>query len=223
MLQSIFYKEWIKSRRVVYLCLLVSVAFVLYTQIRIGRAIELQGEAHIWLVMLIKDVVFVEILKYVPLAIGLLMALAQFVPEMQQKRLKLTLHLPFSQKRVMAAIVLFGLGTLLLIFAINYLWLWLWLNAHFAPAFVSHMLLTTVPWYLAGVAGYAFAAWICVEPTWKYRVVATLFAVGYIRVLFLSPYPQAYNTVLWIFSLLTILFTAFVWMSVVRFKEGKQD
>lgn len=81
MLPSIFYKEWIKTRRIVWLCLLVSLGFVLYAQLRIGRAIELNGAAHLWLVILMKDVVFIDILSYVPLAIGILIALIQYVPD----------------------------------------------------------------------------------------------------------------------------------------------
>ena len=223
MLPSIFYKEWIKTRRIVWLCLLISLGFVLYAQLRIGRAIELNGAAHLWLVILMKDVVFIDILSYVPLAIGILIALIQYVPEIHQKRLKLTLHLPVNQQKILWNMAIFGICCLLIIFMINYLWLWLYLQHHFSSEIVGHLLLTSLPWYVAGILGYAFTAWICVEPTWKYRIIHALFAVAFIRLLFLSPYPEAYNDFLWLFAMLAFFFCGFIWLSVTRFKEGRQD
>ena len=37
----------------------------------------------------------IDMLQYIPLIAGILMAIVQFVPEMQRKCLKLTLHLPY--------------------------------------------------------------------------------------------------------------------------------
>lgn len=223
MAQSIFYKEWIKTRKIMWLLLFVSVGFLMYTQIRIERAIELKGVAHLWLIVLMKDVIFIEILRYIPLLLGIFTALAQYVPEIQHKRLKLTLHLPVNQKKIMLQIATFGLSCLLILFLIHYGWLWIYISRHFSMEFTAHILLTSLPWYVAGIAGYALTGWICLEPTWKYRIINTLFSIIFLRLLFLSPYPEAYNRLLWVFIALGILLTAFIWLSVMRFKAGEQD
>lgn len=62
---------------------------------------QFQGGSHLWEILLSRDVVFIETLTYIPLLAGLLLAIVQFVPEMQQKRLKLTLHLPYPQNRML--------------------------------------------------------------------------------------------------------------------------
>lgn len=221
MISSIFYKEWIKTRWIILLCLTLSIGFVLYALLRIARVVELKDAAYVWEIILTKEFVFIDALKYIPLFIGVLVAIAQYVPEIQQKRLKLTLHLPVSQKRIIAATTAYGVLCLLGIFIVNYLGLWAYLQHILAPELTSRILLTSAPWYIAGIAGYAFASWICVEPTWKYRIVHSFFAAGFIQLLFLNDYPEAYNNVLWLLIALSVIFIGFIWISVTRFKTGK--
>ena len=92
MLRAIFYKEWLKTRWYYLVAVLLSLGFVGYVLLNFFRAAGLKGIAHLWEVMLLRDAVFVELLQFVPLVVGLLFAVVQFVPEMQRKCLKLTLH-----------------------------------------------------------------------------------------------------------------------------------
>ncbi|MDR0891357.1 MAG: hypothetical protein LBN24_01945, partial [Mediterranea sp.] len=110
---AIFYKEWIKTRWYFLLAVLTTLGFSGYCMLRISRAIESQGAGHIWEVMLQRDVIFIDMLQYIPLIIGILMAVVQFVPEMQRKCLKLTLHLPYPELKMTAGMVLSGLVLLL--------------------------------------------------------------------------------------------------------------
>ena len=91
---AIFYKEWIKTRWYFLLAVLATLGFTGYCMLRINRVVEMKGAAHVWEVMLQRDVIFIDMLQYIPLIAGILMAIVQFVPEMQRKCLKLTLHLP---------------------------------------------------------------------------------------------------------------------------------
>ena len=120
MIQAIFYKEWIKLHRYVLLALAVTVAMTGYCMLRIDRAMELNGAAHIWEVMVMKDAIFIDSLEYVPLIAGILAALVQFLPEMQRKCLKLTLHLPCPQKKMLFTMSGTGALLLLLCFAANF-------------------------------------------------------------------------------------------------------
>lgn len=63
-----------------------------------------------------------------PLLAGLLLAIVQFVPEMQQKRLKLTLHLPYPQNRMLMLMLIAGLSELIVIYLIDYLILYVYLQ-----------------------------------------------------------------------------------------------
>ena len=97
---AIFYKEWIKTRWYFLLAVLATLGFTGYCMLRINRVVEMKGAAHVWEVMLQRDVIFIDMLQYIPLIAGILMAIVQFVPEMQRKCLKLTLHLPYPELKM---------------------------------------------------------------------------------------------------------------------------
>ena len=223
MIKAIFYKEWIKMRWFCLVAALFLAGFTAYALLRVQRVITYKGAAHIWEVMLEKEVVFVDILQYLPVLLGVLLALVQFIPEMTHKRLKLTLHLPFPQRKMILLMMGVGLAALAVLSAVQAFVLWCYFHTLLAPELVSRILLTSLPWYLAGLALYPLAAWVCLEPTWRRRVADILVAVGVCRLFFLSETPQAYDGMLpWLLALLLcVLF--FPLLSVYRFKQGCQD
>ena len=223
MKKAIFYKEWIKTRRYTLLALILSLVFVGYALLQLQRVIGFKGVGHLWEILLSRDTVFIEVLTYVPLAIGVLMAVVQFVPEMQQKRLKLTLHLPFPQRRMVTLMLSSGLVQVLGIFLLNYAVLWIYLQSILAPELVSRILLTALPWYLCCLTGYLLAAWICLEPTWYRRIVNLLIAAGVIRIFYLGTTPEAYNCFLIGLALYVVVIVLLPQLSVARFKQGCQD
>ena len=97
---AIFYKEWIKTRWYFLLAVVTTLGFTGYCMLRINRVIEMKGAAHVWEVMMQRDAIFIDMLQYIPLIAGVLMAIVQFVPEMQRKCLKLTLHLPYPELKM---------------------------------------------------------------------------------------------------------------------------
>lgn len=223
MIKAIFYKEWIKMRWFCLVAALFLAGFTAYALLRVQRVITFKGAAHIWEVMLEKEVVFIDILQYLPVLLGVLLALVQFIPEMTHKRLKLTLHLPFPQRKMILLMMSVGLAALAVLSAVQAFVLWCYFHTLLAPELVSRILLTSLPWYLAGLALYPLAAWVCLEPTWRWRVADILVAVGVCRLFFLSETPQAYDGMLpWLLALLLcVLF--FPLLSVYRFKQGCQD
>lgn len=223
MIKAIFYKEWIKMRWFCLVAALFLAGFTAYALLRVQRVITFKGAAHIWEVMLEKEVVFIDILQYLPVLLGVLLALVQFIPEMTHKRLKLTLHLPFPQRKMILLMMGVGLAALAVLSAVQAFVLWCYFHTLLAPELVSRILLTSLPWYLAGLALYPLAAWVCLEPTWRRRVADILVAVGVCRLFFLSETPQAYDGMLpWLLALLLcVLFSPL--LSVYRFKQGCQD
>lgn len=223
MLKAIFYKEWIKLRWYMLLALIVTTAVAGYCLLRADRAIELRGAGHIWEVMVLKDAVFIDLLRFVPLLAGILAALVQFMPEMQRKCLKLTLHLPCLQQRMVFAMLAAGIAMLVACFAVNFAVMTAWLSAVLPAELVTNVLSAAAPWYLAGVAGYLLAAWVCLEPAWKRRVFNLAVAALIVRAYFLAPVPRAYNDFLPWLALYTLALSLLAWISVARFKAGCQD
>ena len=223
MLKAIFYKEWIKLRWYFLLAVLATTGVAGYCLLRMDRAIALKGAGHIWEVMVLKNAVFIDYMQFVPLLAGILAALVQFMPEMQRKCLKLTLHLPCSQQQMLFAMLGAGVLMLLACFAVNLLAMGAYLSTVLPVELSENIFSAAAPWYLAGVAGYLLAAWVCLEPTWKLRVCNLLVAALVIRAYFLAPVPRAYNAFLPWLALYTLALSLLAWISVERFKAGKQD
>lgn len=194
-----------------------------YSMLRVGRTIDMKGIDHLWMVMVLKDAIFIDLLQFVPLLIGILLAAVQFFPEMQRKCLKLTLHLPYSQKRMVLLMLAYGVCVLVISFALSIILMGVYLPQHFTGELVQRILLSAAPWFLAGFSGYLLVSWVCLEPTWKRRVLNMIIAALIIRVYFLAPGAEAYNSFLPWLALYTLLIASLSWISVVRFKAGKQD
>ena len=66
MIKAIFYKEWIKMRCFYPLSALFLFGATAYALLRVQRVITFKGAAHVWEVMLEKEVVFIDIFQYLP-------------------------------------------------------------------------------------------------------------------------------------------------------------
>ena len=139
MIQAIFYKEWIKTRWYWLLATLFMIGITGYSMLRIGRTIAIQGIDHLWVVMVQKDAIFIDLLQFVPLLIGILLAAVQFFPEMQRKCLKLTLHLPYSQKKMVMSMLAYGVLALVTCFAMSFIMMGVYLPQHFTSELVQRV------------------------------------------------------------------------------------
>ncbi len=223
MIKAIFYKEWIKTRRYGLLALVLSTGFALYALLRVARVCSLKGAAHLWIVMLQRDVIFVELLRFVPLLLGLGFAVVQFAPEMYHKSFKLTLHLPVRAAHAVTAMLAFGVAALAAAFLPALAAMWGYLQSVLAPELWQHILWTALPWYLAGIAAYLLTAWIALEPTWGYRLADGVAALLLLRIYFLAPTPEAYNGFLPLLTAATLCCGLLTMRSLTRFRDGRQD
>lgn len=223
MIKALFFKEWIKTRWYWLLALIVSTGFAGYAMLRIARVCNLKGVEHLWIVMLQRDAIFIDLLQYVPLFLGLVFAVVQFVPEMQRKSFKLTLHLPIRASRAVGVMLLYGVALLAVAFLPAVTLMIGYLQGVLAPELWQHILLSAIPWYLAGIAAYLLTAWIALEPTWSRRIVDTVMALLLLRVYFLAQAPEAYNGFLGLLTVITLLYALLSLLSLTRFRDGRQD
>ena len=223
MWKAIVYKEWIKTRRYLFAALLLTAGFAGYGLLRLYRAVELMGAGHIWEVMVTRNAVFIDPIRFVPLLAGLLLAVVQFVPEMQRKCLKLTLHLPVPALATLGAMLVFGLAALSVLFGIGVAIVGLGPLPVIARELAGTILCTALPWFLAGMAAYLLGAWVILEPTWRLRAVNILMSLLVLRLFFLGEVPHAYDGFLPLLALLTACTASLSWISVVRFMAGRQD
>ena len=221
MWKAILYKEWIKTRWYLLISAVISCAFAGYAMLKLHRALAFTGAGHIWEVMVTRNAVFIDQMKYLPLIVGLLLAVVQFVPEMQRKCLKLTLRLPIPALVTLGTMLCFGLLALVAVFGINLMILYAGSVPILAVELVANIVGTAMPWYLSGVAAYLFGAWVILEPTWKFRIFGIFMSVLLLRIFFLAPVPCAFGGFFPVLVLVTLLSASLAWLSVVHFMAGK--
>lgn len=224
MYKALIYKEWIKTRRVFALSMLVSLLFAVYVILNIKSAISNWGMSSIWLNMIQKDVSMVNVITYLPLVIGIAIGVAQMIPEMSHKRLKLTLHLPCSHLRLISIMLGTALVELLAIYILQLAFILCYDYTILPGVLVLRVMLTMLPWYLAGMCAYLFVASICLEGTWYMRVIIALIGVAVTMTMFKQQEAMgAYNCSMWLLVIITMLVAILSFGSVARFKEGLQD
>lgn len=221
--KALCYKEWLKIRTC-YLCAVTLVAaMTAYCLLRIARIIAIKDVSHLWELMIGRDMIFTEMMQYVFPAVGLAVAVAQFLPEMGQKRLKLTLHLPVAHLRTISIMLGFGTAMLAVLFALSATAIGLFTRGWLAPELVERILLTMLPWFLAGLAAYYLTAWLLTEPTRRIKILGVLLAVAVLRVYYLSDAPESYNGFLPALTWITLSLSSLTALSVQRFTAGAQD
>lgn len=222
MITSIFYKEWIKSRWVLLIVAVVFACVLTYSFMSLSRNFRLMGADEYWEMVVQKEITSMGYIKYLPLLAGILLALAQFTPEMTNKRLKLTLHLPLSESKIILTMLSFGIGSLAVLFILTYVTSSIGLSNFFAREIVCWNLAELYPWLLGGIASYLFSVWICLEPVWKQRVLKAILALCGISLYYQSEMLGAYAPFIAWLILLMVLSPAFVFHSLIRFKDGEQ-
>ena len=222
MIKSLFYKEWLKTRGALFFIILVYTCFTLYDFLAIGKNAQIRGYEFLWTLTAQKDMALVDNMKLLPVFAAALLALSQYAPEMQGKRLKLSLHLPFPQRGTIALMLLWGTFSLLLAFAFQALALILFLQKFLVWELTGRILFAALTWNAAGIATYVWTAAICLEPSWRMRFFLLPLAAACVSAFYLSSSVSAYVQglfPLFIFCALAALVLPF--LSVARFCEGK--
>lgn len=221
--KMILYKEWLKTRWLLLGIAVSMAALTFYCFLNLSKVVQIRGAELLWEALVTKDTVLTEILRLVPAICGAVLALSQWIPEIVHKRLKLTLHLPYPQSGMLLWMAGYGLVALTLLFALQGA-VSAWALSAWVPAeLVVRVLRTMAVWYLAGWAAYLFTGALCLEPTWRYRIVVFVVAAGLLRLLFLSAVPEAYNGFFPWLLLYVLAAGGLLFAGVARFKEGLQD
>ena len=178
-IKHLLYKEWIKTRWYAAVGLAGSLILSVYACIDAVSMLHDMGGAFFYSTLLTGNITLMTQLKYLPLAIALLIGLPQFLPEITNKRIRLTLHLPVGSTAVVYTMVLYGLA----VFCCTLLPALLITTATLAACFPAEVVVATLqtllPWLLGGMTAYFFTAMIAFEPVWKFRF-------GYILIAYLT-------------------------------------
>jgi hypothetical protein len=222
MYRSLLYKEWIKTRSVIIVIAAVFTGVGIYSFLKINEEIRLSGIVNVWEAAVQKDPLFFPWFKYLPLSAGILLALAQYIPEIQFKRLKLTLHLPLREDNILLSMLLYGVGAMaLLLLVVLPLLLW-GLSRQFPVEIAGSAFQQLTPWFLAGPLAYLLTAWVCLEPQWKQRIFNAIPGLLILSIYLLRSLSGACRSIEpYLIGTLIVAFL-FPFYSAARFKEGVQ-
>ncbi len=110
MFKSVVFKEWLKIRWVLIILSLISVIAVGNIFLKVQHNITFNEANKYWYLILFQNHQYFRYLKFVPLITGLAIAVAQYIPEIMNKRIKLTFHLPVNENKIL--IMMLGFGTI---------------------------------------------------------------------------------------------------------------
>lgn len=218
--KNICYKEWAKTRRIFFVLLVFMLAAFVFESAKMYIAGREVGNLYLWQLMILKNMVPFMTLKFFPILVGVLIAWAQFGPELGKKRLKLTLHLPLSHNKVISDMLLFGGILVLIINVLSFGLFILWCITIYPYEVIIAWVYTALPLIISSCVAYLSMVWVMIEPKWSQRIINVLVALGALSLFFLSHEPTAYNPSLWILALLIPLFGSFVWISLRHFVDG---
>ncbi len=221
MIQAIYYKEWHKSRWTLLVVFFLFAATIIYALINIAQSIRISGIDPVWDMIVQKGTYYFGYIKYLPLAAAVLLGITQYAPEMANKRLKLTLHLPLSENKIMLTMLSYGVGLLILTFILAYWAIFAGTRYYFPTEVAQWNTSITLPWFLAGLTGYLLTAWICIEPVWKQRIYNSLISLAILALFFFDVIPGAYTPSTGYLVAVTILTIGFSFLSLIRFKDGE--
>lgn len=222
MLQAIFYKEWLKLRLYWCLAVVAHVGVVVYLLLALRSTLLASGVVETWATMIGRDILMVNMLMYLPLITGVVIALCQWLPEMQVKRIRLTLHLPVDYTASIGTMLLCGLCGLTLLFALDAALLAGVEQLCLPRELVWRTFLTCLPWYIGGLLGYSVTSWCVLEPQWTIRCTNMLIGAPLVALCFLTAQPACYIHMFPWLILLLVVIVCLPFYSVYRFKHGKQ-
>lgn len=222
MIKSILYKEWIKSYKILAFILLIFVGFIIYTFIDIAMVFRVNGAMTVWSNIILKDIVLVSKIEYIPLLAAIMLSASQYIPEMLNKKIKLTLHLPLKEGSIVSSMLLYGVLALTLVYLLVILSLVIGLQFYFTHEYISANFSYILPWFLGGIIAYFLSSWVILEPNLKYKMITAVISVCLLSIFYLDAPQHGYTPMFAFIGFIILLAYKLPFNSIVRFKRGIQ-
>lgn len=221
MVKSIFYKEWLKIRGFLISYTLLSLGMSVYIFLSLKHGFSFSGGKNMWNDILFLGEQFFRPMKFVPLAGGILIAIAQYLPETVNKRLKLTFHLPMSENKSVMLMHLFGFLGLFAALSVVFI-SFVIVTAKFFPAeIVADCIWSVSPWFLAGIGSYFLVALVILEPIWISKFIYLLIGSFFLSFFLLSPKTASYRPAAGVLLLFTVILLVAILLPAYKFRKGE--
>ncbi|WP_300668587.1 hypothetical protein [Desulfoluna sp.] len=219
MYKAIIYKEWIKLRWFLLIMLGITLAVHLKIFIMLRSAVVANGAYQLWYMAAVRQSVFYGDIMWLGPFMGLVAALAQFVPETGKRRLRILFHLPLPHNRSLACMLAVGGLCVVLLCGLSTLCLALTMGTYFPSQLVTSAVVTASPWFLAAVPAYFGTVLALVETAWWRKGAFGLVAFGLV-LLMMDGTLNIFEQSLGRYALVFALFLPTVLLPAHRFKRG---
>ena len=220
MLKALVFKEWLKIRWAGLIMLAVFLLAAGKTALNISYGIRILGANNFWGEIILKNYPFFNDYLYLPALTGIVIGIAQFFPEITDNRLKLTLHLPLKENNILLYMTFLGASFVFFISMVSIFVMGVITIAYFPAEVLYAMIQTSLPWVLAGLAGYFGTITVFVEPIWFKRIFFILIFVSYIQALLEPTHLNYFQHSLPEFTIVTLFFSIAILFSGHRFRKG---
>lgn len=220
LLSGLLYKEWIKLKWPFVGSLFVALFSTAYVFLTLKHDLKFSTPAQHWNMILFFQFKYYKYLNFIPLVISFGMAIAQFYPEILNKRMKLSFHLPYNENKVLLYMVAIGFSAVFVV-SLFQMSLFVGLSSIYFPReIVFHASISVATWLLASWFVYFWTSMVVIEPSWTRRISSI--SIGLICLfLFMESGGMGvhlpaffYYLIIIILSFLTILYSGW------RFRKG---
>jgi len=184
MLSSLLLKEWLKLKHYFIAALLLNFGICLKIFFDIRQQMHSEHAEMVWYQAIHIQSILYQDIRYLPLVTGLVLAAAQFVPEMLGRRLRLSLHLPASRVVMLFFSLLSGFLLYLMVCGLNVALIYLTIKTYFPIEVAASSLPTMLPWMLAGLLAYFGGVTVLLEVNWSRRIFLLLVFAVLVTMLF---------------------------------------
>ena len=219
MTASTLYKEWMKMRLYWGIAFACNILVFIYIYIETRHMFVLEHAEMVWYQVIHIHTLFYEQIKYLPLATGIVLGAAQFIPEILNRRLRLSLHLPVRLHVLVLSYLLIGLVAVGVICLVDILLLYLIAGIFFPVEVVVRTMLTILPWLLAGMVSFLGTSLVVLEPEWPRKIFCFAVSCGFVWLFFQSNIPGSYTPVIGKLTLTSLFFIPAIALSVFRFRN----
>lgn len=221
MVRSIIFREWIKLKTVLLITLGAEICYAIYSCMELKYFIRNINPVKVIGVIGDNNYIFFHSLQTHFAIMGVIIALLQFLPEMKNKTLKLTLHLPYNNIKMLRNMLTIGVSVLLAT-SLFLLILFLSITSYYFPKEVVYAYLySLLPWIASGLFSYLICSAFCIEQRWSLRFLMMFVLYFIVDTFILENAFFAYkSSILWFIACgLVSMFVPYY--SLKRFKEGK--
>ncbi len=221
MWRSVIYKEWIKLKWVVLAFTVLSLLVLVNIILKVRHDIIFMEANNYLYSILFRGSSYFIMIKFVPLAIGIGTGIAQYFPETVNKRIKLTFHLPMNENETILKMHTFGSLVVITLFIVINIFFFFLSRIYLPMEVVTQALVTSLPWYLGGLAAYFMTSMILLEPVWLYRALYTVISYGFVASYYQKTVLGAYSLSIGLFALIAVIAGIVILFSAYRFRKGE--